>query len=577
MMGCFDLRYIFVLLFISSSLALKEIRLDDFARRVGRDAMPGYVLLFLGSKQTWKKYPFHRKAARKAAELIESKPPLVSAADVEVFRLSLSHKHAVQAGRFLGTWLQLDVSVSNYTQVILVNRRSPFTPRHYMGLMTAEAIAQFTWRNMLPELVQAKSLEATNAFTQHLPCLVACLPEASPHLLEFEHVAAGRADELGAVLVTEAEACPFDGYPAVGVLAPSGEKEVLLERDFASFSVSDWLMNRQVPYLPELSADNNQVLEAGGWIVIAMFDLSDPALYDMTRSIMQPIMDKYKDKGYRMSFVTASVQLYGHQFGVQNTDHAIIMKNLDVDDHELDATISGFSKPSAKANLLKQLKLIAESARVDVSDKIAIAEGVINSSDAQSLRAAFETYGLSKEDLDADPDTVDGKPTFEVYLWPDKEDKSKNSLYLLSDRIVREKIMPHFRKVVSKWVSLGLLPDIPLKVCNSFIRRYKPMERRNLGRHKDSSSTVTVNVQLSESSDFEGGLAVYPEATDGYKLGPVAFPESGLGSVVLHRSDLYHGVRVTRGERFSWILWFRPECTDKEGFQLGDSHDELSK
>ena len=36
------------------------------------------------------------------------------------------------------------------------------------------------------------------------------------------------------------------------------------------------------------------------------------------------------------------------------------------------------------------------------------------------------------------------------------------------------------------------------------------------------------------------------------------------GDAAVHQSDLYHGVDVRGGERWSWILWYRDSssCTD---------------
>merc|ERR1712039_532468 len=133
--------------------------------------------------------------------------------------------------------------------------------------------------------------------------------------------------------------------------------------------------------------------------------------------------------------------------------------------------------------------------------------------------------------------------------------------------IVQERIRPPFDRITEGWRKQGLLPEGDLQLCNSFIRRYLPQERRSLNLHKDSDSNVTVNVLLNDPSEFIGGLQVYPEASENKgrrNMGRQAKPDVKLGSGAFHRSDLFHGVQMKRGQRYSWILWFKPKCDERD-------------
>jgi len=63
---------------------------------------------------------------------------------------------------------------------------------------------------------------------------------------------------------------------------------------------------------------------------------------------------------------------------------------------------------------------------------------------------------------------------------------------------------------------------------------------------------VTVVIPLKTfQKDFEGGLYVSTGAGKEFYL-PLS-----AGDAVFHQSTLLHGVRVTSGERWSWILWLK--------------------
>lgn len=92
--------------------------------------------------------------------------------------------------------------------------------------------------------------------------------------------------------------------------------------------------------------------------------------------------------------------------------------------------------------------------------------------------------------------------------------------------------------------------------CTSLIRRYRPTERRGHYEHVDGHAAATAVISLSRSHDFSGGLYL-SNLTDRRLL------RLDAGDAVFHTSDLFHGVHVQQGERWSWIIWFRtdPHCT----------------
>lgn len=88
--------------------------------------------------------------------------------------------------------------------------------------------------------------------------------------------------------------------------------------------------------------------------------------------------------------------------------------------------------------------------------------------------------------------------------------------------------------------------------CFSLVRRYRAGERTTHAAHFDIQALVTVVVSLgSYGADFDGGLYV---TTAGERA--AQFLGLQRGDAVAHQSDLLHGVRVDRGARWSWIVWF---------------------
>jgi hypothetical protein len=96
-----------------------------------------------------------------------------------------------------------------------------------------------------------------------------------------------------------------------------------------------------------------------------------------------------------------------------------------------------------------------------------------------------------------------------------------------------------------------VLPDEPHYI---FIRRYSATTRPWTAFHYDRAS-LTLNVSLTDEADHTGGrlLAILQ--------GSVRSCERREGTATLHMSTLMHGVtRMTSGERYSLILFYRPKC-----------------
>ena len=82
--------------------------------------------------------------------------------------------------------------------------------------------------------------------------------------------------------------------------------------------------------------------------------------------------------------------------------------------------------------------------------------------------------------------------------------------------------------------------------CTSLVRRYRPGERQSHAEHIDGHAAVTAVVSLASEREYEGDFFVSDLRTR--ILVPLA-----LGDAVVHSSELWHGVDVSEGERFSWV------------------------
>ena len=232
---------------------------------------------------------------------------------------------------------------------------------------------------------------------------------------------------------------------------------------------------------------------------------------------------------------------------------------------------------------------------------------------------AAEMRSLLPDDFDMDPDSVDGGATHEFYLekhgvvdnlmetLPGKPDADpethakrlprRRKLAEIARPIVSERILPFVR-------SHYVLPPPPTaqaqalgmsghrehvggtsgcgfhgcEVCWSFVRRYREGERRSHEMHFDQHALVTVVVSLSSAgSDFEGGIYLSTGKRDGRRQHTLRRTRDGrtiraarhflplqTGDALIHQSDLLHGVHVTKGERWSWVLWLKDRQVPKD-------------
>eukprot|EP00929_Paragymnodinium_shiwhaense_P013376 TRINITY_DN121238_c0_g1_i1.p1 TRINITY_DN121238_c0_g1~~TRINITY_DN121238_c0_g1_i1.p1 ORF type:complete len:325 (+),score=21.73 TRINITY_DN121238_c0_g1_i1:50-1024(+) len=233
-------------------------------------------------------------------------------------------------------------------------------------------------------------------------------------------------------------------------------------------------------------------------------------------------------------------------------------------------------------------------------NSVAVFPPVITRDDAQRLREIVDrrwrnvglehVRQLAKEGGDADNlvENTDLEPTYSVDVFADGRctagDVNEVDQFTISEdchfvwKLLQEHINPVVEQVKREWTARGA-SDFPetLYVCDSFVKRYLPGERSSLHAHKDRYSVMTANVLLSDLEDFQGGLAMFPDADDlDYEtlqeqrglldednVGQPVFLEQGpdvvMGELVLHRGSLWHGVQMLqrdRSQRYTWITWY---------------------
>lgn len=176
--------------------------------------------------------------------------------------------------------------------------------------------------------------------------------------------------------------------------------------------------------------------------------------------------------------------------------------------------------------------------------------------DVTTVERILRLVTPSVASMDTEPDSVDAMPAYEMYVFPvDKEPDEvqasrasvRTSLRQLMDPIVEERITPFVRQrypaACAKAAARLCSP------CYSLVRRYTREERSTLVAHHDKHALVTVVMSLGdEGRDFTGGLYLGTSLHTRFVL-PLQ-----RGDVVVHQSDLLHGVEVTSGERWSWVL-----------------------
>jgi hypothetical protein len=209
----------------------------------------------------------------------------------------------------------------------------------------------------------------------------------------------------------------------------------------------------------------------------------------------------------------------------------------------------------------------------------------------------------SYQHYDQDPDTVDGMPTYELFVeHPELNDTTRQSYKVLDRdpqalperRRLRQQLQSFLRPVLEETLTPYVRThfadacqqrkkhaakeeedddddEIDCYPCYSLIRRYRHGERQSHATHHDLHALVTAVVSLSSHGiDYEGGLYV---AT---AHGPRQFLALQAGDAVVHQSLLLHGVQVLdlpqtpdQTERWSWIVWYSDskECRDNYSYQ----------
>lgn len=216
----------------------------------------------------------------------------------------------------------------------------------------------------------------------------------------------------------------------------------------------------------------------------------------------------------------------------------------------------------------------------------AVLPQAVNRSSIEKILQLLRSYN----DWDDDPDTVDGMPTYEMFvhspeLYPESSSSSEKTMkhrdtdpqFLPKRKQLREQLTnimkPYLDEIITPMVhqrypkactSKG--PNRFCTPCYSLIRKYQYGQRQSHATHHDGHAIVTVVVSLSDYNiNYRGGLYV----STGY--GQHEFMALNRGDAIMHQSSLLHGVQVydlkdspTRTERWSWILWYKdsPKCQD---------------
>jgi len=186
--------------------------------------------------------------------------------------------------------------------------------------------------------------------------------------------------------------------------------------------------------------------------------------------------------------------------------------------------------------------------------------GALSQTDINTILNAIPKKGV----WDEDADSVDGMSAFEFVL--DRRDlyggvesvrgkPDADPAIFKARQPARDKLLGITRPIIGARLEPLVNQHVPAchgrcKACHSLVRRYLQHERRTVESHFDIQALATVVIGLNRYGvDYQGGLFV----TTGQNK---SFVELGAGDAVLHGSDLLHGVEVTSGARWSWILWF---------------------
>jgi hypothetical protein len=164
-------------------------------------------------------------------------------------------------------------------------------------------------------------------------------------------------------------------------------------------------------------------------------------------------------------------------------------------------------------------------------------------------------------EFDRDPDSVDGRPTFEI-RWAHDGKFTHAGLAEVFGPAVEDCLLPMLRRTPLAPGGSKDSGDGQLVLRQALLRVYDDGQRRTHPAHFDSDALVTAVIELDAtaaapgaSAGFEGhGFYVQPGAHVSTR---VPLPMSpGSGDVVAHSFDLQHGVETTAGRRASVIFWF---------------------
>eukprot|EP00747_Dinoflagellata_sp_TGD_P046713 gnl/TRDRNA2_/TRDRNA2_144591_c0_seq2.p1 gnl/TRDRNA2_/TRDRNA2_144591_c0~~gnl/TRDRNA2_/TRDRNA2_144591_c0_seq2.p1 ORF type:complete len:605 (-),score=41.86 gnl/TRDRNA2_/TRDRNA2_144591_c0_seq2:118-1887(-) len=540
---------------------------------------PGYCLVFFHFEKTWQDYPSQKEVFRDTVRLLSKPTQALGNLSILPVVVTLDAPGIQLGKRYLNRLLKF-YRPGPYTELLLVDRqKSYFTAAEtYRGIMTAEAIAEFAWIRVLNanNITHVHSTLALKDVVQIVPSFVACLDAPRGEMFEeFLAIATSRGAEMAAVVITKLDVCPFGTMPSVGFIKAGGVVgQVLKEGELKKQSCSEWLGSIGLlssTVLPEMTPDN--ILDftgRGGWLVVFMFDHSKTTIKQAAEQLAEPLITMYSDAGSRLQIVSASSIRYGRTYGVLPDVHVVMFLNLESRKDPLNTIVESFTSPEAWARIRNHCAKVAQVSKIDISDKVIVEEGILNARDAELLRSIFSDETALAEESPLVLDSVDDMPTFELHL--ESQGNCTSDLCSMSREIVKNKIQTKVNSLARYWHSKARVKRIvnmgtedaeriqDLQVCESFIRRYMPMERRSHPVHKDDQSQITVNVKLSDKDSCVGGLVVYPDAKSKTRLGHKMYPEKGLGSAVIHTSDLWHGVDVSSGWRYSWIIWFAETC-----------------
>ncbi|KAL3919502.1 MAG: hypothetical protein SGILL_003722 [Bacillariaceae sp.] len=215
----------------------------------------------------------------------------------------------------------------------------------------------------------------------------------------------------------------------------------------------------------------------------------------------------------------------------------------------------------------------------DFDTEFAILPNVLERDTVQQVLQLLQNY----PDLDEDPDTVDGMPTYELFVdspelyQPSTKVKDSDPNYAEERKQLRQQLQsllqPTLQSIITPFVQQHVSAcqhkhvDRACTPCFSLIRRYRHGDRISHGMHHDGHALATVVISLSDYGvDYKGGL--YVSTGHGQER---EFLQLGKGDAVVHQSTLLHGVHVhdiesnaNATQRWSWILWFRDstECED---------------